>query len=210
MARYLARIIRAVIVSVLGLGGGIGLLTFIALIILKSDQFTAIDVSLKSALVVGLSFGCFMALVFLLTDLTMRLAASQGRYEEIWELEQTREVEVDGTLKEIRQLCRESLLVMPNLKSVAEENFQSGMMASTGNSWRSPGEQVAITFEQLAEDRWKVRCVSRCTQKDIAYDYAKNYENVESWLRRLTKLADQHHKTLRCVTAPRTSLSPAP
>jgi hypothetical protein len=197
MARYLARIIRAVIVSVLGLGGGIGLLTFIALVVLKSDQVTAVDVSIKTALVIGLCFGCFMAAVLLLTDLTMRLAAAQGNYEEIWDLEQTRVVELDGTLKEIRQLCRESLLVMPNLKSVAEENFQSGMLASTGNSWRSPGEQVAITFEQLAENKWKVKCVSRCTQKDIAYDYAKNYENVESWLKRLTKLADQRHKTLK-------------
>jgi hypothetical protein len=197
MARYLARILRAVIVSVLGMGGGIGLLTFIALIVLKSDQVTAIDVSIKTALVIGLCFGWFMALVLLLTDLTMRLAAAHGRYEEIWDLEQTRVVELDGTIKEIRQLCRESLLVMPNLKSVAEENFQTGMMASTGNSWRSPGEQVALTFEQLSENRWKVKCVSRCTQSNIAYDYAKNYENVESWLRRLTKLASQHHKTLK-------------
>ena len=197
MARYLARIIRAVIVSVLGLGGGTGLLTFIALTVLKSDQVTAIDVSIRTALVIGLSFGCFMALLLLLTDLTMRLAAAQGSYEEIWELEQTRIVELEGTLKEIRQICRESLLVMPNLKSVAEENYQSGMLASTGNSWRSPGEQVAITFEQLAENKWKIKCVSRCTQKDIAYDYAKNYENVESWLKRLTKLSGERRKTLR-------------
>jgi len=201
MARYLARIIRAVIVSVLGVGGGVGLLTFIALVVLKSDQFTAIDVSIRTALVIGLSFGCFMALVLLLTDLTMRLTIAQGRYEEIWELEQTRIVELDGSLKEIRQLCRESLLVMPNLKSVAEESHQIGMTASTGNSWRSPGEQVAITFEQMAENKWKVKCVSRCTQKDIAYDYAKNYENVESWLKRLTSLADQHQKTVKLTQA---------
>ncbi len=194
MARYLARIIRAVIVSVLGVGGGVGLLAFIALVVLHSDQLTAIDVGLKSALVIGLSFGCFMALVLLLTDLTMRLSVAHGRYEEIWELEQTRVIELDGNLKEIRRLCREALLAVPNLKSVAEESGQLELTASTGNSWRSPGEKVEISFEPVSETRWKIKCLSHCTQKNIAYDYAKNYENVESWLRRLSKLSDEQQQ----------------
>jgi hypothetical protein len=132
-----------------------------------------------------------MALLFLLTDLTMRLFVAQGRYEEIWELEQTRVVELNGALKDIRRICREALMVVPNLKSVAEETDRTSMTASTGNSWRSPGEQVEIAFESLGDGKWKVICKSRCSQKDIAYDYAKNYENVESWLKRLTALAEQ-------------------
>lgn len=195
MQRYLARIIRAVIVSVLGVGGGIGLLAFIVLVVLRSDQFTAIDVALKSALVIGLGFGCFMAAVLLLTDLTMRLFVAQGSYEEIWELEQTRIVELEGSLKDVRRLCREALLVVPNLKSVSEDGDSPGMTAFTGNSWRSPGEQVQISIEQIDEGKWRIKCMSRCTQKNIAYDYAKNYENVESWLKRIRMLyAEQQHK----------------
>lgn len=201
MQRYLARIIRAVIVSVLGVGGGVGLLSFIALVVLRSDQVTAIDVGVKSALVIGLGFGCFMALLFLLTDLTMRLFVSNGRYEEIWELEQTRIVELNGTLKDIRRLCREALMVVPNLKSVAEETDRPSMTASTGNSWRSPGEKVEIGFEAVADNKWKVTCKSHCSQKDIAYDYAKNYENVESWLKRLTALAEQQGSRLEYPSA---------
>jgi hypothetical protein len=197
MARYLARIVRAVVVSVLGVGGGVGLLAFIFLVVLRSDQFTAIDVGLKTALVIGLSFGIFMALVFLLTDLTMRLFVAQGKYAEIWELEQTRIVEFAGSLKDVRRCSREALLVVPNLKSVSEDSEQTGMTASTGNSWRSPGEQVAISFEQISEIRWRVKCVSRCTQPNIAYDYAKNYENVESWLKRVTTLMEQQSRTIK-------------
>lgn len=197
MQRYLARILRAVIVSVLGVGGGVGLLSFITLVVLRSDQVGAIDVGIKSALVIGLSFGCFMALLFLLTDLTMRLFVAQGRYEEIWELEQTRVVELDGTLKDIRRLCREALMVVPNLKSVAEETDRPSMTASTGNSWRSPGERVEISFESNGDNKWKVICQSKCSQKNIAYDYAKNYENVESWLKRLTALAEQQGSHLQ-------------
>lgn len=196
MTRYLARIIRAVIVSVLGVGGGVGLLTFIALIVLRSDQITAIDVGIKSALVIGLGFGSFMALVFLFTDLTMRLFVSQGRYEEIWELEQTRVIQLEGSLKDVRRICREALLAVPNLKSVAEESEQPDLNASTGFSWRSPGEQVEVSFEQSSDNKWQVKCSSRCTQKNIAYDYAKNYENVESWLKRVTVLADKQKKAI--------------
>lgn len=196
LTRYLARILRAVIVSVLGVGGGVGLLMFISMIVLRSDQMTAIDVALKSALVIGLGFGCFMALVFLFTDLTMRLFVAHGRYEEIWELEQTRIVEIDGNLKEIRRLCREALLAVPNLKSVAEESEQPGLLASTGSSWRSPGEQVEISFEALSDSRWKIRCQSKCKHANVAYDYAKNYENVESWMKRLSVLASKQQKTI--------------
>ena len=191
MARYLARIIRAVIVSVFGVGGGVGLLAFIALVVLRSDQLTAIGMAIQSAIVIGLSFGCFMALIFLLTDLTMRLSVAHGHYEEIWELEQTRTVELNGNLRDIRRLCREALLAVPNLKSVNEETDQAGLTASTGNSWRSPGEQVEISFEPVSDNKWKIICLSHCTQRDIAYDYAKNYDNVESWMRRLVKLQEE-------------------
>ena len=194
MARYLARMIRAVVVSVFGVGGGVGLLAFIALVVLRYDQVTAVEMAIQSAFVIGLAFGCFMALVFLLTDLTMRLTVAHGRYEEIWELEQTRFVELDGTLRDVRRLCREALLAVPNLKSVAEEIDQADLTASTGNSWRSPGEQVEISFEPVSDNKWKIKCLSHCTQKGIAYDYAKNYENVESWTRRLSKLREEQQK----------------
>lgn len=196
MARYLARIIRAVVVSIFGVGGGIGMLAFIALVVLRSDQITAIEMAIQSAIVIGLAFGCFMALVFLLTDLTMRLTVAHGRYEEIWELEQTRTIELKGSLRDVRRLCREALLAVPNLKSVAEESDQPGLTASTGNSWRSAGEQVEVSFEPVEENRWIIKCESHCTQKNIAYDYAKNYENVESWLRRLAKLREDQEKAI--------------
>ncbi|MBX9568147.1 MAG: hypothetical protein K2X77_04590 [Candidatus Obscuribacterales bacterium] len=189
MSRYLARILRAIIVAVLGVGGGAGLLIFIAMVVLRSDQFSAIDVALQTALVIGLSFGCFIATVLLLTDLTMRLFVSQGKYEEIWELNQTRVLELEGSLREVRRLCREALLVVPNIKSVSEEEDSPNLMASTGASWRSPGERLQISIESAGDNKWKIRCNSQCAQQNIAFDYAKNYENVESFLKRMSVLS---------------------
>ena len=188
MSRYLARILRAIIVAVLGVGGGMGLLIFITMIVLRSDQFSAIDVALQTALVIGLRFGCVIATILLLTDLTMRLFVAHGKHEEIWELNQTRVLELDGSLREVRRLCREALLVVPNLKSISEIADSPDLTASTGASWRSPGELVQISIESNGDNKWKIRCNSHCTQKHIAFDYAKNYENVESFLRRMSTL----------------------
>lgn len=189
MSRYLARILRAIIVAVLGVGGGAGLLIFIAMIVLRSDQFSAIDVALQTALVIGLGFGCIIATILLLTDLTMRLFVSHGHYEEIWELEQTRVLELEGSLRDVRRLCREALLVVPNLKSISELADSPDINASTGASWRSPGELVEISIQPAGENKWTIRCHSHCTQKNIAFDYAKNYENVESFLKRMATIS---------------------
>ncbi|MFN8659826.1 MAG: hypothetical protein U0105_26060 [Candidatus Obscuribacterales bacterium] len=50
MQRYFARVVRAIIVSVLGFGGGIGLMTFIAAIVLTGKQQGAIMIGLIAPL----------------------------------------------------------------------------------------------------------------------------------------------------------------
>lgn len=188
MAHYLARILRAIVVSVLGLGGGVGLMTFIVLS-LYSNQHKAIEVGLRTAVIVGLSFGSIMALVMLLSDLTMRLFVSQGRYAEIWELKQTRELEIEGTLKEIKRRCREALLTVPNLKFVSESAEEPLMSAAIGGSWRSPGEVVQVSIVPMSENHFRVTCISHCLQESVAFDYGKNFENVETWLRKMEQSA---------------------
>ncbi|MBY0356452.1 MAG: hypothetical protein K2W82_00505 [Candidatus Obscuribacterales bacterium] len=188
MPRYLSRIFRAIAVAIFGLGGGIGLMTFIALT-LYSSQHIAIEVSLKTAFIFGLSFGVIIALVMFLTDLTMRLFVSHGQYNEIWELEQSRTIEVTGKLRDARRHCRAALLVVPHLKSISEDEDDRSMLAATGRSWRSPGEELSISITPSSENTWTVTCNSHCTQKNIAFDYGKNFENVETWLKKMRTTA---------------------
>lgn len=181
MARYFARMVRAVLVAFLGLGGGIGLLTFMILL-LGTGQQKALSIGLQSAVIVGLCFGCFFALILFLSDLSMRLFVSHGRYAEIWELEQARELEIPAPIKDVKRFCREALLVVPNVSTISETEDQLGMSAKTGPSWKSAGELLEVSITPMSENRFKVRCVSKPRRHDVAFDYAKNFENVEAWL----------------------------
>lgn len=188
MARYFARIIRAVIVSSLGFGGGIGLLTFIAILVTTGKQ-GALHLALQAAIILGLGFGVFCAMLLLLSDLTSRLFAAHGFSNEIWELEQQREVELEGTIKDARVLSRNALLAVPNVKAVADDDSNEfTIRASVGPSWKSPGENMRIQIEQADENKWKIRCISACLSPNIAFDYGKNFENVEAWLRSIRGL----------------------
>jgi hypothetical protein len=196
MARYFARIIRAIIVSSLGFGGGIGLLTFIAILVTTGKQ-EALGFALQTAIILGLVFGFFSALVLLLSDLTSRLFAAHGFREEIWELEQKREFEVEGALKDARILSRKALLAVPNVKAVADEDNEYAIRASVGASWKSPGEAMRVEIEPAdAENRWRVKCISTCLSSNIAFDYGKNFENVEAWLRSMNGLVAEQQKQI--------------
>lgn len=186
MAKYFARIVRALIVSVLGFGGGVGLFTFIVILVSTGHQ-AAITIGVRAALVVGLCFGVILALVLLLTDLTARLFLSQGRYKQIWELEQTRELDFSGNSKDLKSHCRQALLAVPNVRVVTEDGELS-MTATIGTSWRSAGENMTVRLTPTAEDRFHLTCTSRPLASNIAFDYAKNFENVESWHKEILAL----------------------
>jgi hypothetical protein len=190
MARYFARIVRALLVSSLGFGGGIGLLVFIAILVNTGKQ-DALAIALRSGFVFGIGFGVFSAMVLLLSDLTYRLFVVQGRKSvEIWELEQEREVVVSGSIKDARAWSRQALLAVPNVKAVADEDNEFAIRASIGASWRSPGEKMQIIIAPMngEPDRWVVKCISACLQNNIAFDYGKNFENVESWLNKMNTM----------------------
>jgi hypothetical protein len=191
MARYFARIVRALIVSSLGFGGGVFLFVFIAVLVNTGKQ-DAVPIALRSGIVFGLGFAVLSALVLLLSDLTYRLFVAKGsKSVEIWELEQEREVIVNGSIRDARSWSRQALLAVPNVKAVADDDSEYAIRASVGASWRSPGEKMQIVIapaEAGSEQRWLVKCVSACLQNNIAFDYGKNFENVESWLRKMNTL----------------------
>jgi hypothetical protein len=197
MQRYFARVVRAIIVSVLGFGGGIGLMTFIAAIVLTGKQQGAIMIGLIAAAGVGSVFAIIFAFVLLLSDLTPRVfrSGSKIRRDEIWELEQTREYMVHGTARDAKRFCREALLAVPNVNSILEpEDSEDVIRASIGRSWRSAGENMECQIVPRDQEYSLITCSSRCITPEVQFDYAKNFENVEAWLRMMNRLAEGKKK----------------
>lgn len=183
LQRYFARIVRAMVVSTLGVGGGVALLVIIFFLTLKGDQ-NAFEIGVRSGMSLGIVFAVFFVAVLLPLDASARLFKGKG-YEEIWELEQTRNIVVEGTIKEVMADCRQALLMVPNVTSVSDDAEHLLARASTGPSWRSPGEEMEVEINPISEHRWAMKCVSKSRSKNIVFDYAKNYENVETWQKNL-------------------------
>lgn len=197
MQRYFARVVRAIIVSVLGFGGGIGLMTFIAAIVLTGNQSGAIMIGLVAAAGVGSVFAVIFAMVLLLSDLTPRMfhSGSNVKRDEIWELEQKREFMLHGTVRDAKRYCREALLAVPNINSIHEADETAGMIkASVGRSWRSAGEEMECHIIPRDAEYALITCSSHCITPEVQFDYAKNFENVETWLRIMNRLAEGKRK----------------
>lgn len=187
MARYFARIIRAIIVSTLGVGGGVGLMVFIVMVVTKNYP-KAFEFGLQAGLIVGLIFGLVVVAVLLPMDLSAHLFLSKGLYKEIWELEQSRDIIAGGTIKEVVAACRQALLVVPNIKNVSDDMENLVTRAQTGTSWRSPGEELEVEINPVEEHKWRLRCTSKSKGKNIVFDYGKNFENVETWQRQFQSI----------------------
>jgi hypothetical protein len=189
MALYIRRLLRAALVSALGFGGGVGLLIFIFALMLGGAH--AINYALKAAIFFGLLFSVLLVVVMMLLDVTVKLYLARGFSEGVWELEQTRVVEVDGTIKQIAAASRAALLSVPNVTNVIDDTDNLLARAQTGASWRSPGEDIEVEINPVNESRWQVRCVSKPRSAKVVFDYGKNFENVETWRKQLaTSLAE--------------------
>lgn len=177
-------------ITTLGIGGGCGLLVFISMIII-GNQSIAFDFGWKSGLIIGLLFTAIIMGVMLPLDLTSHLFLSKGTYSAIWELEQVREIEVEGSIKEIIAACRQALLVVPQVTNVSDDVENLVTRAATGASWKSPGEEIDVEINPVSENKWCLKCTSRSKSKNLMFDYGKNFENVEAWRKRLVLILDE-------------------
>jgi hypothetical protein len=184
MVEYLRRLVRVALVSTLGFGGGVALLVFIFIVVIKGEQNAALS-ALKAGLLLGIAFSLILTCVMVFLDLTARLFIAKGVTNTFWDLEQTREVVFNGSVKQVVAACRQALLAVPNVSSVSDDMTNLTAKALTGASWRSPGEEIHIEISQLDDAKCQVKCVSRCKSPKTIFDYGKNFENVETWHRRM-------------------------
>lgn len=184
MGRYLARLLRAFVVSVVGFGGGVGLMVMIIIVVIKNEP-QAFTHAWKAGLAIGLIFGVLLIAVLVLLDISSRLFLAKGVYKGIFEIEQVREVQMKGTPKEVLAACREALLAIPHVKSVSDDAEQMITRALTGTSWRSTGEEIEVEMNPIEENSWTVKCSSKPKSPTAVFDYGKNFENVETWIGRI-------------------------
>jgi len=177
------------LVSSVGFGGGIGLLVLIFVLTNKNEP-NAFQYGLTAGLVFGLIFAFFMVAVLLPLDLSAHVFLSKGRYKQIWELEQVREFEIDGTAKEMMHASRQALLVVPYVTAVSDDVEHMLTRAVTGTSWRSPGgEELEVELNAISAHRWKIKATSRPKAKSLVFDYGKNFENLETWMNQFLEIA---------------------
>lgn len=181
MLKYFARILRALLVTCLGAGGGVGLMMFIYMVLQHSQK--PFQVAMQVGLFFGILCALFLGVVFLLIDLTARLFLAKGVYKEIWQLDQVREIVAEGTAKEVVAACRQALLAVPYIKSVSDDMEHMITRATVGQSWRSAGEEMEVEINPQEEKKWQLRCTSKPRSSNMVFDYGKNFENVEVWQR---------------------------
>lgn len=188
MSRYFGRVMRALIVSCLGFGGGIGLLVMIVFLVFKGDAH-AFQYGINAGLAIGSVFAVLLLGVLLPMDLTAHMFAGKNYHAEIWELEQRRDIELKGSLPEVITRCRLALLSVPYVMAVSDDVAKSTITAKIGSSWRSSGEAMRVKIEPKtgSDKSWCVTCTSRSESDTVLFDYAKNCDNVESWLNNLEK-----------------------
>jgi len=187
MFEYIRRLVRVALVTMLGFGGGVALLLFIFIVVIKGDQ-NAAQSAIKAGLLLGIAFSLILTCVMVLLDLTARLFIAKGvTTNTFWDLEQNREVVLEGTAKQIMAACRQALLDVPNVTSVSDDMANLTAKALTGASWRSSGEEIDVRISPQGDSQCKVQCVSRCKSPKTIFDYGKNFENVETWQRRMSE-----------------------
>lgn len=181
MAQYFGRVMRALIVTCLGIGGGIGLLVFIAMLLSRNDP-NSFRFGLQAGLIIGLLTAVIVVAVGLLMDCTARLFLAKGMaHNDVWQLEQIRDVPANGTAKEVIAACRQALLAVPYVKAVQDDIENLITRATIGTSWRSAGEDMEVEINPVDELKWTVRCISKPRSHNMVFDYGKNFENVEIW-----------------------------
>jgi hypothetical protein len=211
MIRYLLRVIRAMLASSLGLGGGVALLVLIFVLTNKNDP-NALQYGLWAGLVFGIIFAVFLVAIFIPLDLSAHVLLPKGRYKQIWELEQTREFEVEGTAKQMLHASRQALLVVPYVTSVSDDVEKMLTRAVTSTSWRSPtGEELEVELNPMGVNHWKVKATSKPKGKGIIFDYGKNFENLETWMNQFIEIvqADGQNKDIRLVIEKKEVEAPA-
>lgn len=187
MLSYINRVVRALLVSSLGVGGGIGLLIMIIVLTTRNEP-NAFKWGLTVGLLLGGIFAAFTLAVLLPLDLSAHIFLSKGRYKSIWELDQVRELEVQGSVKQILHAARQALLVVPYVTTVSDDVENMITRAITSVSWRSGGEEMEVEINPVSFNSWVVKIVSRPRSKNVLFDYAKNFENVETFTTQFVEL----------------------
>ncbi len=194
MIKYFINILRFSIISCLGFGGGLALLRYIFFTVNNHNTLDVFFESFKVGLSLGFIFTVFLILIFFLLDVSSRLIIVRDVKEPlknqqiIWDIEQKRSVNIKGNINEVILICRQALMEISSISNVHQDSDKLNITAKTGITWRSFGEIITLNFIQEEENVWQVICTSSCKNKNVIFDYAKNFENVEVWLHEVNQL----------------------
>jgi hypothetical protein len=190
MTKYFTRLLKIALVSTFGFGGGVGLLVFIIVMTTKGNDHAA-EYGLTAGIVIGVIFTVLVFCVMMPLDLLSRFFIARGKkdaaHSVLLENEQIREILVKGTSKHAHFIARQAMLAMPGIKDVHDDMGNSLISATTSASWRSAGEKIQVQVIKKDTEQYVLRCVSQPSQRNVLFDYGKNFDNVETWKKKATE-----------------------
>jgi hypothetical protein len=189
MGRYFARVLRAFLITATGCGGGVALLIFIGMLVLKHED--AFRFSVIAGLSIGAVIAVLMLAVLLPLDVAGRLFLSKMNHPNIWDIDQMQELEFDGSHKDAVILSRQALVALPHAKRVNEDPENSLVLATTGSSWRSSGESMEVKITTTDNNKCRLSCRSEPLSSATIFDYGKNFDNVLTFAENFKRFAKE-------------------
>lgn len=88
------------------------------------------------------------------------------------------ELEIEGTKREIFEICEYSVKNIVNCK-IKESNFQEGIIkVRAGMTWLTWGDVMLFKLEQVQDNKFRILVRSRPLIKTTIIDFGKNQDNI--------------------------------
>lgn len=145
--------------------------------IVYSFQFGNTYIALTSAAVAGIVFGLIMAAFSYFSDQRLQ---KKGIDTSNTSPRQSRKISVYGTTSEIMSVCERAIL-STNRAAIKQKDLIAGnITAKTKMSWKSFGENIKISTQNLADNKTLIEIKSSPFIPTTMIDYGKGLENVET------------------------------
>jgi len=157
--------------------------TFVTIGILAGVLFGLVmsrKMGFLNGLLAGIQFGSICAVLMASVLIPLDYFMTRKLPAKALDVNQVREIQVDGALDETFQKCVDLLKRCKTIKSVSPSKKEDFLIsARTRASIVSFGEEITLHFQELTKGIIKIQISSKPAVPFTLLDYGKNFRNVE-------------------------------
>jgi len=139
----------------------------------------ALKIGLWNGILAGVIFGAIGGSLMALVLIPLDLFFTRKFPPEALNVQQHRELKVQGECKQVFEKCHAVLESLPFIKAVSSTNGSTQLSANTKMSFASFGEDIKLTIKELDKVAVEIHISSRPAFRYTLLDYGKNFRNVE-------------------------------